>query len=232
MDCFAIHLFFFQTAAKRRKGAGNKFPAGVWGLESRARCAGFSVTEIGNRRERLRVREAGASAAGRGQRPHASFPDQSPITHPRWIASQSICSPLSPNRREAEKGCREQVPCWDMGRQPHHSPLNGLHRNPSLSHLLQTAAKRRWESEGQSSLRRGLGRQPHRPPSPSSSRPSPPSLDAYLSPFQHRRTRSARKRIKLPVRHVLDSVVRLHRTRRRRSRRRYAVAMRRRHAPA
>ena len=149
-------------------------------------------------------------------------------------------------------------------------PLDGLHRNPSLSYLLQTAAKRRWESEGQSSLRRGLGRQPHHspsmdciaihpspaffkpprseervqgtssllgygakphrsPPSPSS---SPPSLDAYLSPFHHRRTRSARKRIKLPVRHVLDSVVRLHRTRRRRSRRRYAVAMRRRHAPA
>ena len=57
---------------------GTKFLAGVWGLESRARCAGFSVAEIGNRKERLRVREAGASAAGRGQRPYASFPDQSP----------------------------------------------------------------------------------------------------------------------------------------------------------
>ena len=31
-----------------------------------------------NRKERLRVREAGASAAGRGQRPYASVPDQSP----------------------------------------------------------------------------------------------------------------------------------------------------------
>ena len=66
-----------------------QFPAGAWGLESRARCAGFSVTEIGNRKERLRVREAGASAAGRGQRPYASFPDQrpkrppAPIPHPR-----------------------------------------------------------------------------------------------------------------------------------------------------
>ena len=59
------------------------FPAGVWGLESRARCAGFSVTEIGNRKERLRVREAGASAAGRGQRPYASFPDQSPNRPPK-----------------------------------------------------------------------------------------------------------------------------------------------------
>ena len=29
------------------------FPAGVWGLESRARCAGFSVTEIGNRKKRF-----------------------------------------------------------------------------------------------------------------------------------------------------------------------------------
>ena len=49
-----------------------------WGLESRARCAGFGVMEIGNRKERLRVREAGASAAGRGQRPYASFPDRQP----------------------------------------------------------------------------------------------------------------------------------------------------------
>ena len=70
---------------------GTKFLAGAWGLESRARCAGFSVTEIGNRKERLRVREAGASAAGRGQRPYASFPDQSPKRNPR-----------SPNR-EAKK---------------------------------------------------------------------------------------------------------------------------------
>ena len=49
---------------------------GFGGLELRARCAGFSVTEIGNRKERMRVREAGASAAGRGQRPYASFPER------------------------------------------------------------------------------------------------------------------------------------------------------------
>ena len=36
------------------------------------------MAEIGNRKERLRVREAGASAAGRGQRPYASFPDVIP----------------------------------------------------------------------------------------------------------------------------------------------------------
>ena len=47
---------------------GTKFLAGAWGLESRARCAGFSVTEIGNRKERLRD--------------YASFPDQSPKRNP------------------------------------------------------------------------------------------------------------------------------------------------------
>ena len=52
---------------------GTSFPAGE--SEPCARCAGFSMVKIGNRKERLRVREAGASAAGRGQRPYASFPD-------------------------------------------------------------------------------------------------------------------------------------------------------------
>ena len=33
------------------------------------------MTEIGNRKERLRVREAGASAAGREERDYASFPE-------------------------------------------------------------------------------------------------------------------------------------------------------------
>ena len=40
------------------------------------------MTEIGNRKERLRVREAGASDAGRGQRPYASFPDRQPYRFP------------------------------------------------------------------------------------------------------------------------------------------------------
>ena len=66
---------------------------GFGGLESRARCAGFSVTEIGNRKERLRVREAGASAAGRGQRPYASFPDV--IPKQVWAAAQR-----NPNRKK------------------------------------------------------------------------------------------------------------------------------------
>ena len=50
------------------KVQGTQFPAGAWGLESRARCAGFSVTEIGNRKERLRD--------------YASFPDQRPKRPP------------------------------------------------------------------------------------------------------------------------------------------------------
>ena len=37
------------------------------------------MAEIGNRKERVRVREAGASAAGRGQRPYASFPGFLPL---------------------------------------------------------------------------------------------------------------------------------------------------------
>ena len=135
------------------------------------------------------------------------------------------------NRREAEKGCREQVPCWGMGRRPITPPRWIASQSIPLPSL-QTAAKRRGESEGQSSLGGVWGGPPPRPPSPSSPIVPPLSLDAYLSPFHHRRTRSARKRIELPVRHMLDSVVRLYRTRRRRSRRRYAVAMRRRHAPA
>ena len=51
------------------KVQGTQFPAGAWGLESRTRCAGFSVTEIGNRKELLRD--------------YASFPDQCPKSSPR-----------------------------------------------------------------------------------------------------------------------------------------------------
>ena len=69
----------FKPPRSEERVQGTKFLAGVWGLESRARCAGFSVAEIGNRKERLRVREAGASAAGRGQRPYASFPGFLPL---------------------------------------------------------------------------------------------------------------------------------------------------------
>ena len=54
-----------ETVAKRRWGLG---------LESRARCAGFSVTEIGNRKKRLRF--------------YASFPGRKPdVPHTRKKAA-------------------------------------------------------------------------------------------------------------------------------------------------
>ena len=48
------------------------------GIGAMRPLSGFGMAEIGNRKERLRVREAGASAAGRGQRPYASFPEWQP----------------------------------------------------------------------------------------------------------------------------------------------------------
>ena len=77
-------IVLYHEVIRGERVQGTMFPAGAWGLESRARCAGFSVTEIGNRKERLRVREAGASAAGRGQRPYASFPESVP-RYPRVL---------------------------------------------------------------------------------------------------------------------------------------------------
>ena len=51
--------FFVSRLKPPRSGDGS-----LRELESRARCAGFSVTEIGNRKERLRD--------------YASFPDEFP----------------------------------------------------------------------------------------------------------------------------------------------------------
>ena len=78
-------------------------------MESRARCAGFSVTEIGNRKERLRVREAGASAAGRGQRPYASFPDRQPnVTHVTPIKKEAV-SEQNAKHSTIETGLRRKA---------------------------------------------------------------------------------------------------------------------------
>ena len=71
-------------------------------MESRAHCARSSVTEIGNRKERLRVREAGASAAGRGQRPYASFPDRQPKRSPT-LRSLLYRSPIEPSRASTDR---------------------------------------------------------------------------------------------------------------------------------
>ena len=80
---------------------------------------------------------------------------------------QSICSFLLQTAAKRSRESAEQASLKRSlsGTPPLFLSLDGLHRNPSLSHLLQTAAKRRWESEGQASLRRGLGRQPHHSPS-------------------------------------------------------------------
>ena len=187
MDCFAIHLFFpSSNRHEAEKGCREQVPCWDMGRHPH-HSPSMDCIAIHLLSPLFKPPRSGDGSL-RDNRPSGGAWGGSPITPPRWIASHSICSPPSLNRREAEKGCREQCSLLGYGAKPHRSP-----------------------------------------PSPSS---SPPSLDAYLSPFHHRRTRSARKRIKLPVRHMLDSVVRLHRTRRRRSRRRYAVAMRRRHAPA
>ena len=87
--------------------AGERAPLGVrgfGGLKPRARCAGFSVAEIGNRKECLRVREAGASAAGRGQRPYASFPGFLPLNPLR--------TPSPPLKRAGTPCTREQGLRW------------------------------------------------------------------------------------------------------------------------
>ena len=57
-------IVLYHEVIQGERVQGTMFPAGAWGLESRARCAGFSVTEIGNRKERLRD--------------YASFPDEFP----------------------------------------------------------------------------------------------------------------------------------------------------------
>ena len=57
------------------KGSGDWSPGG-FGIVAMRPLRG--IQHGGNRKERLRVREAGASAAGRGQRPYASFPEWQP----------------------------------------------------------------------------------------------------------------------------------------------------------
>ena len=61
-------IVLYHEVIQGERVQGTMFPAGAWGLESRARCAGFSVTEIGNRKERLRD--------------YASFPDRRPKRNP------------------------------------------------------------------------------------------------------------------------------------------------------
>ncbi len=68
-------------------------------MESRARCAGFSVTEIGNRKERLRD--------------YASFPDEfpqaglggSPIVAP-YLIKKEVVSEQNAKHSTIETGLR------------------------------------------------------------------------------------------------------------------------------
>ena len=67
------------------------------------------MTEIGNRKERLRVREAGASAAGRGQRPYASFPDQSPKQGMGWQPNRSPVIPIKKKEVVSEQNAKHST---------------------------------------------------------------------------------------------------------------------------
>ena len=73
------------------KGSGDWSPGGFGIVAMRPLCG---IQHGGNRKERLRVREAGASAAGRGQRPYASFPDWDSVpTFPSSLPSSLFYTP-------------------------------------------------------------------------------------------------------------------------------------------
>ena len=70
-----IFVCSFKPPRSEERVQGTEFLAGVWGLQPCARCAGFSMAEIGNRKERLRD--------------YASFPDRSPKRSSRNPKSRS-----------------------------------------------------------------------------------------------------------------------------------------------
>ena len=78
------YKFLHPQRGWKERVQGTRFPAGGMGIGAMRPLSGFGMAEIGNRKERLRVREAGASAAGRGQRPYASFPESVP-RYPRVL---------------------------------------------------------------------------------------------------------------------------------------------------
>ena len=79
------------------KGSGDWSPGGFGIVAMRPLC---EIQHGGNRKERLRVREAGASAAGRGQRPYASFPDVIPK---RGMGCDPNVAPVTPNREAIQE---------------------------------------------------------------------------------------------------------------------------------
>lgn len=78
------YKFLHPQRGWKERVQGTRFPAGGMGIGAMRPLSGFGMAEIENRKERLRVREAGASAAGRGQRPYASFPESVP-RYPRVL---------------------------------------------------------------------------------------------------------------------------------------------------
>ena len=73
--CWIKSINAFKPPRSEDGSLREEFPQAGLGLKSRARCAGFSVTEIGNRKERLRD--------------YASFPDRQPNRNPRTPQSRS-----------------------------------------------------------------------------------------------------------------------------------------------
>ena len=82
------------------KGSGDWSPGGFGIVAMRPLCG---IQHGGNRKERLRVREAGASAAGRGQRPYASFPEWQPHRNPiaKRLKRQESGSEAKPDSAKA-----------------------------------------------------------------------------------------------------------------------------------
>ena len=81
------------------KGSGDWSPGGFGIVAMRPLCG---IQHGGNRKERLRVREAGASAAGRGQRPYASFPDDFDLSPPK--SPKNPITPLKTSRDTLHPG--------------------------------------------------------------------------------------------------------------------------------
>ena len=92
-----------------------------------------------------------------------------PIPFPRWIASQSICSPLSSNRREAKKGCREQCSLLGYGATPHHSPSMdciAIHPSPTFFKPPRSEVGSLRDNRPSGRVWGGSPITPHRPPRP------------------------------------------------------------------
>ena len=80
MGTYATFILLIKYKSSCGKSKNLRFLAGFGESEPRARCAGFSVVEIGNRKKRLRF--------------YASFPEAPHIVPPSFspISAHEICS--------------------------------------------------------------------------------------------------------------------------------------------